>query len=273
MKRMQLIFLLLVIFLFLNNDTASVEKVAKINFLIGKTYGIKKAHHQVVEAKLNTPLFVGDRIETKKESRCEILYENGNVVRLDENSIYRIASINDKKKETESELSLGKLWANIVKLFSGEQSFQVKTPTAVAAVRGTIYEIHQDTIAANFKVFNGAIGVTPLLEGGEKADSTFVIDEGEAFTMVTNFEEYMKQQEEAFRKFMKEQEEAFQKFMEEDQKAFEEFKRKDAEDFERFKNYHILKEKIDLEKEKKDEWVRWNMERDKVIEQQRKNMK
>jgi ribosomal 30S subunit maturation factor RimM len=91
--------------------------------------------------------------------------------------------------------------------------------------------------------------------------------------MVTNFEEYMKQQEEAFRKFMKEQEEAFQKFMEEDQKAFEEFKRKDAEDFERFKNYHILKEKIDLEKEKKDEWVRWNMERDKVIEQQRKNMK
>ncbi|RMG32709.1 MAG: hypothetical protein D6732_13040 [Methanobacteriota archaeon] len=272
MKKIQLFLLLIAILFFLNNDTASVDKVAKINFLIGKTYVIKKAHHQVIEAKLGLPLYIGDRIETKKESRCEILYDNGNVVRLDENSIYRIAKIDEKAKESESELSLGKLWANIVKLFSGAQKFRVKTPTAVAAVRGTVYQIRQDTISADFKVFDGTIGVTPLIEG-EPSDSTFVVDQGEAFTMVSNFEEYMKQQEEAFQKFMKEQEEAFQKFMEQDQQAFEEFKKKDAEDFERFKNYHVLKEKLDLEKEKKDEWVRWNMERDKIIEQQRKSEK
>lgn len=273
MKTGKFILLLLAIGILLNSDVPGPKKVAKINFLIGNIQIIKKNSHQLFSARVNSPLFVGDRVETKKESRCEIMYDNGNVVRLDENSIYRIASIEENKRKTESELSFGKLWANIVKLFGGGQSFIVKTPTAVAAVRGTIYQIQQDSISSAFKVYDGSIGVAPMLEEEKPSDSIFVVNKGEAFTMVTNFEEYMKQQEEAYQKFLKEQEEAFQKFMQEDQKAFMEFKRKDAEDFEKFKQYHVLKEKMDLEQEKRDEWVKWNMERDKILEQLRQNKK
>ncbi|GAB4187079.1 MAG: hypothetical protein Kow00108_24080 [Calditrichia bacterium] len=272
MRWVTFVSLLVIGFFMMNlNDAVSQKKsVAKINFLIGKTQIIQKDAHQILEASFNSELYPGDRVETKKESRCEILYHNGNVVRLDENSIYRITRVEEEKKETESELSFGKLWANIVKIFSGPQSFDVKTPTAVAAVRGTVYQIKIDSVASDFKVFNGSIGVKPVGKDSASEDSTFVINEGEQMLLVSNFKEYMKQQDEAFKNFMKEQEEAFEKFMEEDQAAFEEFQKRDEEDFKKFNNLHYLMDKFDMEKEMKDDWVKWNIERDKALKRELK---
>lgn len=270
MKRFPWLFIFLSsMFLFNMYDTTGKKPAAKINFLVGQIYIIPANSHEAIPAKFNASLYPGDRVETKSESRCEIKYENGNIIRLDQNSLYKIVSIDPARKASQSELSLGRLWANVVKLFGGGQSFAVKTPTAVAAVRGTVYAIDVDSASATFKVFEGSVGVSPITEDSTVTDSVFVLSEGELFLLVNNFEDYLKQQEEAYQQFLKEQEEAFERFQQEDQAAFREFLMRDASDFQQFKQYHVLKEKFDLEQEQKDEWIRWNLERDEQLRLER----
>jgi hypothetical protein len=62
-------------------------------------------------------------------------------------------------------LSIGKLWATIRKIFSEDDYVTVKSPTAVIAVRGTIYrlDVEQDS-STTLKVYDGEVEVTPRTE-------------------------------------------------------------------------------------------------------------
>lgn len=87
------------------------------------------------------PLQEGDRLKVGPESSAEIAIDDGSLVRLRENTdfVYRSA----KPEALVFELSLGGLLAKIRKLAAGE-SVQVRTLTAVAAVRGTEFAVEID---------------------------------------------------------------------------------------------------------------------------------
>jgi len=145
------------------------ESVGKISFPLGNVLLLSKGETRFQKATFNMPVQNGDKIETKKESRCELTYQDGSIVRIDEQSIYTVekAIISGDQKEVESKLSIGKLWANLKKLVRGKDSWRLKSPAAVVAVRGTIYRMNAGADSSSqVLVYDGQVDVSPAAAAG-----------------------------------------------------------------------------------------------------------
>jgi ferric-dicitrate binding protein FerR (iron transport regulator) len=104
----------------------------------------------------------GDRIKTAKEARCEIKLNDGSVIRIGENSDFDFQQSNLSKstRQVEAGLSFGKIWAVVTKWANPKDQFTVKSPTAVCAVRGTIYRMEADS-TTRVAVYDGQVDVGP----------------------------------------------------------------------------------------------------------------
>ncbi|OGS41187.1 MAG: hypothetical protein A2506_00815 [Elusimicrobia bacterium RIFOXYD12_FULL_66_9] len=90
-----------------------------------------------ISAEDGMPLEQGDRVVTAAGAWAEIGFDGGSLIALRENSDFTL-----ERTETDSSsflLSLGALVAKIEKL--GVRQMRVRTPTAVAAVRGTEFGV------------------------------------------------------------------------------------------------------------------------------------
>ena len=102
------------------------------------------------EAKKNAKLFEGDVIDTEGSGRIKIrLAEGGNEVVLGANTSMQIQRVGQRSRNssgTELKLQKGSIRSSVRKKYSGEGSdvFQVKTPNAVAGVRGTVFLVSFD---------------------------------------------------------------------------------------------------------------------------------
>jgi len=119
------------------------------------------------QPEIDMNLLPGDSLETGSNSTLEIRYEDGSVSSLEPNSIIKI---NSAKKEdglfkTAIKAWLGSVLCKIKKLHTGE-TFEVYTPTAVASVRGTVFEaVVKETQETSFNVLAGELYASSLLEG------------------------------------------------------------------------------------------------------------
>jgi len=155
-----LLFLMIFIFSF---DNATNKAVGKVTFPLGNVLLIGKGQTRYKKVTFNMPVYNGDKVETKRQARCEIKFNDGSLVRIDEQSIYTIqkADFDKKKKEVQSKLTLGKLWANVKKLVGSSSSWKLKSPAAIVAVRGTIYRMNQNPdSSAQVLVYDGEIAVS-----------------------------------------------------------------------------------------------------------------
>lgn len=144
------------------------SSVGKVSFPLGNVLVLSKGETRFRKATFNMPVKNGDKVETKKQSRCEITYNDGSIIRIDERSIYTIekATITDDKKEVESSLSIGKLWANLKKLIRGKDSWKLKSPAAVVAVRGTVFRMNAGADSSTqVLVYDGQVDVRPAMFG------------------------------------------------------------------------------------------------------------
>ncbi|RMF62115.1 MAG: hypothetical protein D6748_00180 [Calditrichaeota bacterium] len=157
-------FLIPFFFILLSAMQTSKEPIGKITFPLNRVFVIPAGTSELKYAQFNMEVYPGDKIETKKESRCEITLRNGDVFRIDENSIFTLeeALVTEKTVKAEMSLSLGKIWANIKKIFSRDDYLRVKSPSAVIAVRGTIYRVDaQEDSTTEVRVYEGEVAVTP----------------------------------------------------------------------------------------------------------------
>ncbi|MDD5545811.1 MAG: FecR family protein [Candidatus Omnitrophica bacterium] len=113
------------------------------------------------DAKVNETLRGGDTIETNKNGKVEFRVENGDVITLQQDSNFTITRLKETgsgEHESLFESKKGKLRAKVEKL-KGNSKFEVKTPTAVASVRGTILflNILPNLTSAYFEDGNGVL--------------------------------------------------------------------------------------------------------------------
>jgi hypothetical protein len=103
----------------------------------------------------------GDMIRTESLSKAEIQFANGNVVRLAENSRLKIQeAVLDSQQRQKTTLSLlaGKVWNQVVgQLTGGSSYYKVQTPIAVAAVKGTIFDVSFGFEKTEIRVFQGIV--------------------------------------------------------------------------------------------------------------------
>lgn len=101
-----------------------------------------------------------DTIITATQSSCDIKL-GGSIIRIKEKStmVFSSLALGGDVEKTSLELGQGKLLCKPKKLLKDE-SFTVKTPTAVAAVRGTEFTVESDVNqTTRIKVFDGKVKV------------------------------------------------------------------------------------------------------------------
>ena len=157
--------------------------LGKINFLLGKAGEVRVQQTQNndwipatlenmarmvmafdawIPATLQMPVREGDKIKTQTESRCEIKLSDGSLIRIGEKSLFDFETSRVAKdgRQFNAAVSYGKIWANILSLFGTKEKFEIKSPTAVCAIRGTVYSIAADS-TTRVAVYDGQVDVGP----------------------------------------------------------------------------------------------------------------
>jgi len=136
------------------------QSVAKVTLIQGSAKILRTSTDQWKPLKVNMSLQIGNQLYSDEESMVEITYSNGEIVRLDENT--KIIITHSTADSVKSKVGIGRVWVNMKKLSSVGRDFQVETATAVAAIRGTIFDMtaNQDSPAI-VSVFDGKVAVGP----------------------------------------------------------------------------------------------------------------
>ena len=135
-----------------------------ITLLEGQAQVKKAGETEWSLARPNMILSENDQVRVLAKSRAELILDNQTVMRLSENTQLAIQELEEEaatQKETARvQLSLGKLWTRTAKLFNPLSRYDVTTPTAIAGVTGTVYQVRvADDRSTSIQVFQGAVNV------------------------------------------------------------------------------------------------------------------
>lgn len=132
------------------------EERAFVSFFAG-TASIEREGKASVSVKVQDQVKDGDIIETGDRSYVIIQTDDGIVIRFDSNTRVVFKSISDEKNR-ELNLDRGKVVSSVSKL-KKESEYRVKTPTAVASVRGTEFLTEYDKGKTVVAVGKGKVSV------------------------------------------------------------------------------------------------------------------
>ncbi|MEK6591088.1 MAG: FecR family protein [Nitrospinota bacterium] len=240
--------LLTLCLLFFTYAYAKIEvrtDTAVVTFFEGKTEYKKKDETKWNPLKKDEILKEGDEVKTFEKARLEITLSDKSTMRFAENTSFIITRLKSAQGEKGGiinvKLFLGKFYGNVSKFAKKDSEFKVETKVAVAGVRGTIYRIDMEKNNSFLtKVYDGKIEVTnppyeipkPQAVGGPQTVPGPAKIEGPKQVTLKEWIEVI---------------ESLQQFT-----ISPDGTRK--------------KEKFSLEEDMKLDWVKWNMERDKLIE-------
>jgi ferric-dicitrate binding protein FerR (iron transport regulator) len=104
----------------------------------------------------------GDQVKTEGGSSAIIRMDDGSMVKVGPLSSMKVSTLSQKGGDNKTALNIsnGKAWSRVKKLTS-DSDFSVKTPTAVAGVRGTYFSA-ESAQASTFDVFEGSVSVSGI---------------------------------------------------------------------------------------------------------------
>ena len=118
-------------------DAASDHWDARLTAVTGEVVVHPAGGGDEVSGAADMPLEEGDRVTTSADSTAEIALDGGSLIALRESTDFTLE--NTSKNASVFSLALGSLLAKIQKL--GSQSLSVRSPSSVAAVRGTEFGV------------------------------------------------------------------------------------------------------------------------------------
>lgn len=130
----------LLVILFCSAISFSVYANQGLFMVVKGEVKVMSASQSAVSAKVGTKVNVGDVIETGTDSRAKIVMVDRNVINLSPNTKMKIEEYSSEAKSKNVKLSLleGKIRNNVEQKYDNDKNkFEVRTPTAVAGVRGT----------------------------------------------------------------------------------------------------------------------------------------
>jgi hypothetical protein len=109
----------------------------------------------------------GDFVRSSKDGRAVLTFFDGSTLSVDSGALVKVLTLNRLPSggiELLLEQTLGRSWAAVAKL-KPDSKFEIKTPSSIAAVRGTAFETNvtqnaDGTTSATYKVDDGQILVT-----------------------------------------------------------------------------------------------------------------
>lgn len=157
-----------VILFYVFQTKASTPPVGKFTLVEGKVDVLRGGSLPAISVKVEDPVFIKDVIRTKSQSRAEILFVDGNQIKMAPRTRIDISEYISDEKRSVGIIGLprGMVEAvvppkvvNRIKLSPEASSFEIQTPVAVAAVRGTAYHVYQSGNTATIFVEEGVVYV------------------------------------------------------------------------------------------------------------------
>jgi hypothetical protein len=177
MKRLGclLIVLLLVgggVFLYMRPDSTQSDRAATVAVL-NTAVDAQKGSSDFTPALDGDVLASGDYVRSSKDGRAVLTFFDGSTLSVDPASLVKVLTLNRLASggiELLIEQTLGRTWAAVSKLKTPDSKFEIKTPTGVAAVRGTSFETNvaqnaDGTFSVTYRVDDGEILVTATAGG------------------------------------------------------------------------------------------------------------
>ena len=167
----QVCMILMAMALIWSGKAPAAKPIGTFSFILGGPLDVQvKSKGGAVwnSAKLGLTVNDGDWIKTKKESRCEIRLADKSLIRLGEDTEFEFttANITAQQRNVKGDLKTGQVYLNLNTKTSSKSQFQIKAPTAVCAVRGTIYRIDADS-TTQCTVYDGTVDVGPAKLWGQ----------------------------------------------------------------------------------------------------------
>jgi hypothetical protein len=159
-------------------STSFAEGMAgEINDLKGKVEIMKAGDAAWNTAEAGLPVEQGDKLKTGPRSMCDIELDDGSLIHLAANSETQIETLDIKEEEHVSSFQLffGKIIASVNKL--KVTKMQIKTPTSVAAVRGTEFAVEATEKDTEVGVFDGSVAVKGTEVSGEELEAMIEKDQ------------------------------------------------------------------------------------------------
>ncbi len=167
------------------------QQMYGIFMVVKGTVKIQNASKQVSDAKVGAKIFEGDMVTTLTDARAKIVMSDRNVINVNPDTQLQITKYqNDTasgKKNVELNLLNGKVRNNVEQTYDGDKSkFLIKTPTAVAGVRGTQFMAGFDkkTQMTSIVTFKGAVSLATISASGQILGAPVMVNKGE-MTVVT----------------------------------------------------------------------------------------
>jgi hypothetical protein len=213
-----------------------------------------------LKAGFNREVFQNEKVKTESKSRCEVKLDEKKVLRIGEQTMVSFLEF----KNASIHIEFGQAW--LTDLSQKRKATSIRTPTAVAAIRGTVFRIDCNNNHSTINVYAGTVDVSPLKDDGlTPEDTTFSIEAGEKLVVAKNLEEYIEQQNKALQQFKDKEESDFDAFKKKETEDYKAHLMVERAQFKQFKSYNVHKSKIDTGITQLSEWINWNKERDLLI--------
>lgn len=136
---------------------------------------------KVESAKVGFKVYAGDAIQSGPDSRAKIIMSDKNVINVSPDSKVTIAKYENNPaknaRNVELKVDYGKVRASVEQNYDGEKNkFNVRTPTAVAGVRGTdfVAGFNRQTRQTTVVTFHGVVAVGTPGANGQINNAVFV---------------------------------------------------------------------------------------------------
>ena len=144
---------------------AGGERTVSISRLEGSAFAGSGINGPWQALKVGSTATQGQYVKTDETSRAGLKLPDGGLVRLAPNTKLRLSHLyfpdEGKSRQFEARLVIGRLWARVRKLVTNDSYYNVSTPTAVAGVRGTAFQVNHGGTGEDslFKVYEGKVAV------------------------------------------------------------------------------------------------------------------
>lgn len=144
------------------------EDIGLATEIQGKVLQAHQGKEKEIAAELASPVFMGDKIRTTRNSKARFTLDDGSTLTMAEDSIIRITkNIYDPDKDYRQmliEVSLGAVRFVVTKVTAKGSMFKVVTPTVTAGVRGTEFVVIVEPDGETRVIgIDGEIETTPIL--------------------------------------------------------------------------------------------------------------
>ena len=147
---------------------AARELKATLTSVKGKVAVQSKGSAEWKTGTNNMAVNAGDTIRTSSGSSVIIKFNDGSMVKQGPMATMAIGAMSGAASggKTQLDVDSGKTWARVRKL-DASSNFDVKTPTAVAGVRGTFFSSEAEESQSTFDVFDGEVMVSSAADSSQ----------------------------------------------------------------------------------------------------------